>query len=61
VECFFLLSPQGEIRITGGEAQRNRRIGIPNPIQKQKVGNPSAKGCVGDSRPIFVFDLAIKR
>ncbi|MDR3199340.1 MAG: hypothetical protein LBU34_15840 [Planctomycetaceae bacterium] len=30
--------------ITGGEAQRNRRIRIPNPIQKQKVGDLSPKG-----------------
>ncbi|MDR3199112.1 MAG: hypothetical protein LBU34_14690 [Planctomycetaceae bacterium] len=41
--------------ITGGESQRNRRIGSPNLIQKQKVGNrwvkaPRRSGCVGDSR-----------
>ncbi|MDR3198276.1 MAG: hypothetical protein LBU34_10460 [Planctomycetaceae bacterium] len=30
--------------ITDGEAQRNRRIGCPNPIQNQKVGDLSPKG-----------------
>ncbi|MDR3197440.1 MAG: hypothetical protein LBU34_06170 [Planctomycetaceae bacterium] len=40
--------------ITGGEAQRNRRIGIPNPIQKQEIGNRLPSDCVGDSRQIFV-------
>ncbi|MDR3197531.1 MAG: hypothetical protein LBU34_06625 [Planctomycetaceae bacterium] len=40
--------------ITVGGAKRNLRIGIPNPIQNQKVGNRSPKGCVGVSRLIFV-------
>ncbi|MDR3199630.1 MAG: hypothetical protein LBU34_17315 [Planctomycetaceae bacterium] len=30
--------------ITVGGAKRNLRIGIPNPVQKQKVGGVSPKG-----------------
>ncbi|MDR3199436.1 MAG: hypothetical protein LBU34_16325 [Planctomycetaceae bacterium] len=32
--------------ITGVEVQRNLRIGIPNPVQKQKVGNRSPNDCL---------------
>jgi hypothetical protein len=28
MERFFVLSPQGEMCITGGEANRNHRIGL---------------------------------
>ncbi|MDR3198910.1 MAG: hypothetical protein LBU34_13675 [Planctomycetaceae bacterium] len=42
--------------ITGGEAQRNRRIGMPqiHKVGKRWVKAPRRSGCVGVSRPSYM-------